>query len=515
MPSSVCDSTTHTREIAITEMSSVGNEKYETPEDRSKCSWHQMPSPPIDSSGLSEKTPVRLDRSVSAESLRDYDYSTYREAKPRSYDDSGKFTHPLVGAPILGVFYCKGAALCLCPCMPHQRKIRKKLVTRYSGGDLNLMGVKKDPLDCYHVNPEFSVRGWLTACWYDRRCQACLLTLLFAFVCVYWNCVMQVVAQYRADARLRGPIHISQYNTTSAKRLPDLGFDWTTKLEGVAANLPDHMLAFMAFITFARFVLTPMRLTIFRRFVFCLGCLFLFRGLTIIVTLLPNPFYACTRKGWINKEEGYGPSVFLSGLDVMFGQASTCADVLYSGHTLNMTLLALVWHQYNHVVPLMNGHCIPKSWRDAFRVYCCCGVHSTDRSRPAHVRVFSPSVRLTPTTILMWSLAVLEYYFIIATHFHYTVDVLVGFLFTIVTWSFYHHGVLQMVRELPRERIFLERCIAWLEGGAEDVAELKSDIERMTTEIIASRQHGPHTDSSPRQEAIIMVGSSLGSPLHN
>ena len=115
----------------------------------------------------------------------------------------------------------------------------------------------------------------------------------------------------------------------------------------------------------------------------------------------------------------------------------------------------------------------------------------------------------------MWSLAVLEYYFIIATHFHYTVDVLVGFLFTIVTWSFYHHGVLQMVRELPRERIFLERCIAWLEGGAEDVAELKSDIERMTTEIIASRQHGPHVGSSPRQEAIIMVGSSLGSPLHS
>ena len=38
-----------------------------------------------------------------------------------------------------------------------------------------------------------------------------------------------------------------------------------------------------------------------------------------------------------------------SGIMILAGQEVTCADVLYSGHTVNLTLCALIWHYYSHV----------------------------------------------------------------------------------------------------------------------------------------------------------------------
>ena len=332
-----------------------------------------------------------------------------------SEETSDKFVHPLVGKPLLGTFYCRGASLCLCPCLPHQRRIRKKLIEDYEkkgNKKVNLMGTMKDPLDCYHVDPNFSVKKWIKNCINDRRVVSLFVTMAFTFCCVYFNCVMQVIAQRRADKLLQGPIKLPRYNTSSIRKLPDLGFDYFEKLDSPAQrNFPDQWLGIIAGLTLIRFSLTPMRLTIFRRWWFCLGMLFLLRGVTIIVTLLPNPFYQCVRKGW---EQGLTDNVFIGGFNVMFGNASTCADVLYSGHTLNITLLALVWHQYTHVVPLMNGHVCPKSIRHCFRKFCCCGQHLSDKSRPRHMRAFAPARRLTLVKTVIWCCCLLEYYFIIA-----------------------------------------------------------------------------------------------------
>jgi hypothetical protein len=410
---------------------------------------------------------------------------------------SDKFVHPLVGKPLLGTFYCRGAALCICPCLPHQRRIRERLIRKHEkkgNTELNLMGTKKDPLDCYHVNPNFTVLKWIKASLKDRRVRSLLVTMTFTFCCVYFNCVMQVVAQRRADRFLQGPIPLPKYNTSSIKKLPDIGFDIFKHLNSPdERNFPDRWLGAVAGMTFIRFSLTPMRLTIFRRWWFCLGMLFLLRGVTIIVTLLPNPFYDCVRKGW---GEGLTDNMFIGGLNVMFGNASTCADVLYSGHTLNITLLALVWHQYTHVVPLMNGHVCPARVRRLFRTFCCCGQHVSDKSRPRHMRAFAPARRLTVVKAFVWCCCLLEYYFIVATHFHYTVDVIIGMMFTVITWSFYHHGVLNVIREPESDRVCCERVISWAEAGAEDVIELNQDIMKMRQFIKARRERSGSERSS-------------------
>ena len=70
-----------------------------------------------------------------------------------------------------------------------------------------------------------------------------------------------------------------------------------------------------------------MRLTILRRLVFCIGVLFMMRGCTIVITLLPNPFYECVRKGW---DEGFLDHTFSGGWYILTGSATTCADVFVS-----------------------------------------------------------------------------------------------------------------------------------------------------------------------------------------
>lgn len=413
----------------------------------------------------------------------------------QGFDKDGKFedslvvemnynaeAHPLVGRPMCGVFYCNGARLCLAPCLPSQARIRNKLIKRYKGKDLNLLGAQKDPLDCFHTSAEFSLNQWCRSAFYDRRVRALAATFLFSAICVYYNCCMQVVAQHMADRELAGNITLPYKSReapykqlTSVKKLPDLFFTWIPKLSDTIA---DSWLKIYCGVTAIRFALTPMRLTILRRLVFCVGVIFFFRGSTIVITLLPNPFYECERKGW---DEGLLDHPLSGGLYVMLGQASTCADVFFSGHTANTTLLALVWHQYNHVVPLMNGHLFPRWMRTCFRKICCCGMHMKSRRYSKRVRAFQATTRLTPSKLLAWVGACVEYYLIIATHFHYTVDVFVAFILAIMVWKFYHYYISHTHQS--SQKVGAERGIMWLEGGAEDIAQLSKDIAAIKEKV--------------------------------
>merc|ERR1712046_270736 len=93
------------------------------------------------------------------------------------------------------------------------------------------------------------------------------------------------------------------------------------------------------------------------------------------------------------------------------------------------------------------------------------------------------------------------YYLIIATHFHYTVDVIVGFAFSIIIWSFYHQVVLSSL-ELGGTMNLLDRVVSWLEGGAEDVQALKIELEKWHVDSpLATSRDGQSSQQGPGEVA--------------
>jgi len=65
------------------------------------------------------------------------------------------------------------------------------------------------------------------------------------------------------------------------------------------------------------------------------------------------------------------------------------------------------------------------------------------------------------TTLLVWIFTIIGYLFIIATRFHYTVDVFLGYLLSKLTWVTYHYYI-KTVAE--RRSIIITRFFLWFEG---------------------------------------------------
>jgi sphingomyelin synthase-related protein 1 len=144
----------------------------------------------------------------------------------------------------------------------------------------------------------------------------------------------------------------------------------------------------------------------------------------------------------------------------------TCADVMYSGHTVNITLCAMTWHTYSHVVPLTK-----------FDPICALryGRSLTDTDLP-HVRnEIGEALRWTSLKIVIWSVASIGYILIIATHFHYTLDVFIGAVLAIVVFKFY----LSFVRTAHLRDNKFNRFFVWLEDGADDILEYRRNLPKM------------------------------------
>lgn len=133
------------------------------------------------------------------------------------------------------------------------------------------------------------------------------------------------------------------------------------------------------------------------RICFIYGTLWLLRGISIAVTPLPPPDPLCD-PGIMNPNESF----LVQGLRVMFGQRSTCCDCLFSGHTMALTLAWL--------------HTATYAGKDI-------GVYG--RNAELAIRSFS------------FVLMVAGFFIIISTHFHYTVDVYLGFVITVLLWRVY------------------------------------------------------------------------------
>lgn len=65
------------------------------------------------------------------------------------------------------------------------------------------------------------------------------------------------------------------------------------------------------------------------------------------------------------------------------------------------------------------------------------------------------------TSLLVWLFTIVGYLFIIATRFHYTVDVFLGFLLSLLTWKTYHYYIKTLAE---RRNIVITRFFLWFEG---------------------------------------------------
>jgi hypothetical protein len=144
----------------------------------------------------------------------------------------------------------------------------------------------------------------------------------------------------------------------------------------------------------------------FRRWTIIHGTLFTIRGLSIAMTVLPNPYKRC--------KPVLSSSPYVSAFLVMVGSNATCADVFFSGHAAMMGLSAMIFT-------------------------------STMTSR------------ITITKMVVWIVTFCGWIVIVATRFHYTLDVFYGAVLSIIVWKTYH---LIIESAYTKNNIF----VVWFEG---------------------------------------------------
>ena len=120
---------------------------------------------------------------------------------------------------------------------------------------------------------------------------------------------------------------------------------------------------------------------IFSKFIFVMATLYLLRCFTIISTVMPNPDKHCTVDQKLFDNWFYGAFLILTC------KSKTCSDEIFSGHTINVLTCAAAWIIYG------------KS-------------------------------KIIDIIAILYSFIAL--FIIIATRYHYTIDVVIGFIITLL-----------------------------------------------------------------------------------
>ncbi|CAF2984052.1 unnamed protein product [Rotaria sp. Silwood2] len=141
---------------------------------------------------------------------------------------------------------------------------------------------------------------------------------------------------------------------------------------------------------------------------------------------------------------------------IMFLIHTTCGDVLFSGHTVTLTLCALAWTTYSK-----GEEHYPIRWL----WYRLKGINQeivSSRSDWLYPKLDSTGDPLSVyiTTLIVWMFTIIGYLLIIATRFHYTVDVFLGFLLAKLVWQSYHYYIKTLAE---RRSIIITRFFLWFE----------------------------------------------------
>lgn len=207
---------------------------------------------------------------------------------------------------------------------------------------------------------------------------------LFWATAMMSNAIVGVLIQRFVESRL----------SKNSEPLVDIGFEILPYIhpKSFGVSIPDLCSLVSATLVALSLVVhfsVPNATILLRRVLVISGVAYFGRAVSIPQTLLPNPDASCIPN--LN-----GDSVLVSAILVPFGGAVTCTDVFYSGHTIPITCAIMVWLDYMR----------------------------TNRLRWLGISVSS--------------FALLG---IIATHFHYTVDVFYGMAITYFLWRIYHFAL--------------------------------------------------------------------------
>ncbi|CAE8587673.1 unnamed protein product [Polarella glacialis] len=208
-----------------------------------------------------------------------------------------------------------------------------------------------------------------------------------------------------------------------------------------------------------RFFVVPgprsLRWTILCRWLVMWGILWFGRAFTIISTPLPNPDPTCVPK------ISFPDNIFLEAwanlpIVPMYPDELTCQDVLYSGHTVALTLNTMVILKYIRTAPWFPSNSSTR-WCSTSTVFNVLGV----------------------VMLLM------GYYFIVASHFHYTIDVLVGAVMTVLVFNMYHFIIKVSMLRKRKSRLCISPFFRWLERPAKDLKCWR----RRAAEVLAQLHH--------------------------
>ena len=179
------------------------------------------------------------------------------------------------------------------------------------------------------------------------------------------------------------------FNQGRHATLPDTGFLVLPHLQNHAiSDVYVHVFWVLAIAAVAVCGVRGERQAAFRRMFWVLGALYILRGFTVSMTVLPNPYDGC--------EPRQHSRPFHTAFKIITGQYVSCGDVMYSGHTMILTSALYLVHVY-----------LP--W--------------------------------TVTRVVGWLLTLLGMLIIVSTRFHYTNDVLVAFVFTASAFVIYHFAL--------------------------------------------------------------------------
>lgn len=174
-------------------------------------------------------------------------------------------------------------------------------------------------------------------------------------------------------------------------------------------NIVNILLNFCLIYTVAAFaVQSPdwtTRFTILRRFVFIMGFIYVFRGITLLVTTLPSSLIDECRPPEVELTGAVGER-FAFITQVISGTALTCTDNIFSGHTSMMMSCCMVWRVHNRLRR-------PFAW-------------------------------------ILYGAAAAGMLMILFTRFHYSIDVLLAIYITYTAWDTY----LRYVREASMRYMF-------------------------------------------------------------
>lgn len=261
--------------------------------------------------------------------------------------------------------------------------------------------------------------------------------LIFAgvwfFICGLWNSSLQIFVDHVSFFH---QFHAAKYKQgVQPEALPDLGFALCPEIP--RERLADDICSAILGISLASTLFHSERWKILQRFSLLEGSLFILRGCTISITLLPNPFKACQVQAEIDE------SLIYQGLRVMAGQRVTCGDVLFSGHTAIMVLCCLFWFHY---MPSGVPPRISRVIKWIIFIATFCGVSAC-----------------------------------VCTKFHYSVDVTVGVILASCLFTLYHL-VIQMPKFVEKKTPFW-RFICWYEGHIHTVYELSSNTNKAISQM--------------------------------